>query len=225
MKYRKSISAVLTLALVLMAALTGCSLFGNTDDTQRLSGTGAQTTINVKQVTVSQSGESDSDTRALTRQEICEQVMPSVVYLVNISDGAAMGAGSGIIMSDNGYILTNAHVVDGADLVSVTFYDGRNTEAQLVGIDVLSDLAVIQISDTSFDLTSIQPATFGVSEDLRLGDPLVVLGIRAAKCSAFPRRSAMFQPCTAPLKPRTAIPSTVSRPTRPSTRVIRAARS
>ena len=41
MKYRKSISAVLTLALVLMVALTGCSLFGNTDDTQRLSGTGA----------------------------------------------------------------------------------------------------------------------------------------------------------------------------------------
>ena len=185
MKYRKSISVVLTLALVLMVALTGCSLFGNTDDTQRLSGTGAQTTINVKQVTVSQSGESDSDTRALTRQEICEQVMPSVVYLVNISDGAAMGAGSGIIMSDNGYILTNAHVVDGADLVSVTFYDGRNTEAQLVGIDVLSDLAVIQISDTSFDLTSIQPATFGVSEDLRLGDPLVVLGNPGGEMFSF----------------------------------------
>ena len=75
--------------------------------------------------------------------------------------------------------------MDGADLVSVTFYDGRNTEAQLVGIDVLSDLAVIQISDTSFDLTSIQPATFGVSEDLRLGDPLVVLGNPGGEMFSF----------------------------------------
>lgn len=185
MKYKKATGAILTIALVLMTVLTGCYPTGNTDSSLLPSGTGAQTIINVKQVNVSQSGETDPDTKAMTRQEICEQVMPSVVYLVNVSDGAAMGAGSGIIMSEDGYILTNAHVVEDADLVSVTFYDGRNTEALLVGIDVLSDLAVIRISDTSFDLTSIRPATFGVSEDLRLGDSLVVLGNPGGETFSF----------------------------------------
>ena len=172
MKTKNTVLAIL-LTVIFSVALTGCGL---SQDGKQPAGTGGETNINVQQVVVSQTDEGDSDVSALSRQEICEQVMPSVVYLVNMQSGISTGAGSGVIMDDNGMILTNAHVVEDADSVAVTFYDGTTTEAKLVGIDVFSDLAVIQISDESFDLTTLKPATFGVSNDLKLGDPLVVLG-------------------------------------------------
>jgi serine protease Do len=82
------------------------------------------------------------------------------------------GLGSGVIYSATGYILTNNHVVGGARKMEVVFPDGDSTEAQLVGADPKSDLAVVKV-ETSRALT---PARFGNSDKLRVGQWVLAVG-------------------------------------------------
>jgi len=80
--------------------------------------------------------------------------------------------GSGVIVdADHGYILTNHHVIEGADEITVTTSDGRSLEAQLVGSDADSDVAVIQVDDEDIAAISV-----GRSEQLRVGDFVVAIG-------------------------------------------------
>ena len=80
--------------------------------------------------------------------------------------------GSGVIVdAENGYILTNQHVIDQADEITVTTNDGRALEARLVGSDDNSDVAVIQVSDDK-----LQALPIGRSSDLRVGDFVVAIG-------------------------------------------------
>jgi serine protease DegQ len=81
------------------------------------------------------------------------------------------GLGSGVIVSPNGYILTNYHVVEAADDIQVSLNDGRTHKARLVGSDPESDLAVLQIKADK--LPSI---TFGQMETLRVGDVVLAIG-------------------------------------------------
>jgi Do/DeqQ family serine protease len=86
--------------------------------------------------------------------------------------GEVGGAGSGVIVdAENGYILTNHHVVDGADEILVSLTDGRELEAQLVGSDAATDIAVIQVE--SEDLTEMP---IGDSEDVKVGDFVIAIG-------------------------------------------------
>ncbi len=80
--------------------------------------------------------------------------------------------GSGVIVdSENGYILTNHHVIDQADEITVTTNDGRSLKATLVGSDANSDVAVIQVADAKLDAIAI-----GRSSELRVGDFVVAIG-------------------------------------------------
>lgn len=79
--------------------------------------------------------------------------------------------GSGVIVSDQGYILTNHHVVQGADSIQVSLKDGRTTSAKLIGSDPESDIAVLRI-----DLPRIKPIVIGTSEKLRVGDVVLAIG-------------------------------------------------
>jgi serine protease Do len=81
------------------------------------------------------------------------------------------GVGSGIIIDKLGNILTNNHVVEGADLVTVTLNDGRSYPATLVGSDNITDLAVIKIS-----AAKLVPAKFGRSADLQVGEDVIAVG-------------------------------------------------
>ena len=81
------------------------------------------------------------------------------------------GVGSGIIIDKLGNILTNNHVVEGADLVTVTLNDGRSYPATLVGSDNITDLAVIKIS-----AAKLIPAKFGRSADLQVGEDVIAVG-------------------------------------------------
>lgn len=83
----------------------------------------------------------------------------------------AQGLGSGVIVSDQGYILTNQHVVEAADEIEVALSDGRKLRARSVGSDPETDLAVLQVSAGS--LPSI---TFGDDESLKLGDVVLAIG-------------------------------------------------
>ena len=81
------------------------------------------------------------------------------------------GSGSGIVMSSDGYIATNNHVVDGASSVRVTFYNGDEYEAKVIGTDAKTDLAVIKIE--AYDLQYVE---FGKSGELLVGDLAVAIG-------------------------------------------------
>ena len=89
----------------------------------------------------------------------------------------AMGLGSGVIIDPQGYILTNDHVVDGADKITATLPDGRKFDAVLVGVDSRSDLAVIKISAKEGEtLPQIPVAQLGNSENLKIGQWVVAIG-------------------------------------------------
>lgn len=79
--------------------------------------------------------------------------------------------GSGVIMRDNGYIVTNHHVVEAADAIEVTLSDGREVPAMLVGADPESDLAVIQVK-----LSGLTPITLGDDRELEVGDVVLAIG-------------------------------------------------
>jgi S1-C subfamily serine protease len=113
----------------------------------------------------------------LSAADIYEEVRPSVVQ-VDISGlsnggGSVFGTGTGIILDGEGYILTNNHVIGGADEITVRFDDGDTATAIIAGTDTQNDLAVIKIDPAEHDLS---PATLGDSGDLRVGDTVLALG-------------------------------------------------
>ncbi|MEH6543494.1 MAG: trypsin-like peptidase domain-containing protein [Porticoccaceae bacterium] len=83
----------------------------------------------------------------------------------------ASSLGSGVILSDDGFILTNHHVVAGADEIIVLLYDGREAQAQLVGSDIETDLAVLRIT-----LEKLSPIAIGNSSQTRVGDVVLAIG-------------------------------------------------
>jgi len=87
------------------------------------------------------------------------------------SERTERGTGSGFILSSDGQILTNAHVVEGTDVVEVTLRDGRTFEGQVIGRDVLTDVAVVTIA-----ATGLPTATLGSSEGLVAGQWAIAIG-------------------------------------------------
>jgi len=107
----------------------------------------------------------------LTLQAIYQMVSPSAVSLeVRINDKPA-GTGSGIIMTADGYILTNHHVIENANGVTVITGDDTRYEAALVGSDELSDIAVLKV-----EAEGLPAATFASSADALVGDKVVAIG-------------------------------------------------
>ena len=83
----------------------------------------------------------------------------------------SQGAGSGVIISSDGYIVTNNHVIDGASSITVTLRDKTTYEAKLVGTDSIIDVALLKI-----DATNLKAAKFGDSDKLKVGDKAVAIG-------------------------------------------------
>lgn len=112
---------------------------------------------------------------ALDVQGVLAVVSPSVVSIeTNATSfrGVFGGAGSGIVISNDGLILTNAHVVEGADDVEIVFFDGTRAPARVVSSIVADDVALLQTSG----VTDTLPATLGSSEQLLVGDPVLAIG-------------------------------------------------
>ena len=110
--------------------------------------------------------------------EVADAVTPSVVR-VDVSAGDAVrmpglggGLGSGVIYTDDGYILTNHHVIDSAGEVTVRLADGDILEAEVVGSDELNDIAVLKVERTGLPAIEIR----GEDEPLRVGETVVAIG-------------------------------------------------
>jgi len=110
---------------------------------------------------------------ALTVKQISEKVRASVVGVTcqSSSNFSSSSVGSGIIMSEDGYIITNNHVIEGMTTIQVVLDDGNTYDARLIGSDSRSDLAVIKIN-----ATGLKAAEFGDSDMLEQGDPAIAIG-------------------------------------------------
>ncbi|WP_022898976.1 trypsin-like peptidase domain-containing protein [Humibacter albus] len=107
---------------------------------------------------------------------IASKVSPSVVT-INVTASSEAGTGSGVVLSSDGYVLTNTHVVTldgetGAGSISVTTNDGKIYKAKVVGTDPILDLAVIKLQNAS----GLTKATFGDSDKVNVGDTTVAIG-------------------------------------------------
>jgi putative serine protease PepD len=108
---------------------------------------------------------SASDAKAVARV-----VLPAVVEL-QVSSAGQQGTGSGVVLRSDGYILTNAHVVEGATRITVTLQSGERVDADLVGSDATDDLAVVRVAKTG-----LQAATVGRSASLAVGQRVIAVG-------------------------------------------------
>ncbi|MCA1655327.1 MAG: trypsin-like peptidase domain-containing protein [Pseudonocardiaceae bacterium] len=122
-------------------------------------------------VTTAPTATSTSAATATDVSAVVQQVLPSVVQ-VNVRLANGEGVGSGVVLSSDGRILTNNHVVANATQVTVTLSDGRTVDATVVGTDPASDLAVLQAQEVS----GLTAATFGDSDDVRVGDEVIAIG-------------------------------------------------
>ena len=128
--------------------------------------------INSKPTSDSSNSSDNYDTAdGMAGEDIYKKVNPSVVSVISTT-AEGTGSGSGVIMSKDGYIITNNHVVDGAQSVSVQLSDGTSLDAKIIGTDEQTDLAVIKVTPTS-DLTA---AEFGDSDELEPGEYAYAIG-------------------------------------------------
>lgn len=113
-----------------------------------------------------------TSTTEATREAVIAKVRPAIV-LVTVSTGNGTALGSGEIINKQGYIVTNNHVVSGANSIQVTLYDGTRATAQLTGTDAADDLAVIKITPPTAGLSVI---SIGDSSQLKVGQEVLAIG-------------------------------------------------
>lgn len=121
-------------------------------------------------VDLQQTPDGDSREGEMSLQEIYETNIPAVVS-ISASTGSGSSTGTGVVLSANGYLLTNYHVIRQALAINVTLTDERELRATLVGEDPVSDLAVLRV-----DAEDLTPAQFGDSDGVRVGDSVVAIG-------------------------------------------------
>ena len=171
-KFLKSL-AVFALFVAFTVTVSFGSVYIYTEHFAPASQSNNSTTQNTSQNTVTYLPTSTSD--SLTTPQIYEKTINSVVaistYLNQGGYQQAIGTGTGIIMSEDGYIITNAHVIEDGNQIMVTLNDGTEYQAQVVGSDSKVDIAVIKV-----EATGLTAGNFGDSDSLVHGEPAIVIG-------------------------------------------------
>jgi S1-C subfamily serine protease len=170
-----------TRTLTVTAALVAAAAVGAGGGAATFAALGSDGTTVVRQVTVKSSEPAASTSESLSVSQVYEKAYKSVVEITSSLSQAspmggeqqAQGQGSGFVFDAQGHIVTNQHVVDGAQTVSVRFWDGSTYDATVVGTDPSTDLAVIKV-DAPADV--LQPVALGDSTQLTVGEPVVAIG-------------------------------------------------
>ncbi|MET9515300.1 trypsin-like peptidase domain-containing protein [Streptomyces sp. NPDC002994] len=149
-------------AVAIVAAMIGG---GTAAFAERLTGTEPATGGN------SVSGTNVSQSSKGTVSGVAQAVSPSIVE-ISATSASGDSTGSGVIITADGEIITNNHVVSGADTVKVKLSDGKTYTAEVVGTDPDKDLALIKLRGAS----GLKAATLGDSEDVKVGDEVVAIG-------------------------------------------------
>ena len=134
-----------------------------------------------------QEGEREDVVIDIHKIDTSKQMTPAEVYAVNVESTVGIttsittnywgyattsaAAGSGFVYSEDGYIITNYHVIEDSDSISVSFYDGTSLEAKLVGYDESNDVAVLKV-----EAKNLKPVILGNSDNLNVGDTVLAIG-------------------------------------------------
>ena len=168
---RRRTAAGVTAAAALIGAGTGAA-------TVALVGSSGSTVV--RQVTVESADNTAATSGGLTNAQIYDRSRKGVVEITvsgtsstPFGDQSTGGQGSGFVYDDQGTIVTNQHVVDGAGSITVTFWDGSKAEATLVGSDASTDVAVLHV-DVAAD--KLEPLKLGDSDKLTVGEAVVAIG-------------------------------------------------
>ncbi|MFF9487173.1 S1C family serine protease [Streptomyces sp. NPDC014676] len=153
-------AALLAAVAIVAAAVGGGTAYGVQELTGNDTVASGSTSTNV--VPSSQRG---------TVSGVAEAVTPSIVE-INASSNAGSSTGSGVIITSDGEIITNNHVVSGASSIEVRTSDGKTYTAEIAGTDSGKDLALIKLKDAS----GLRAATLGDSDGVRVGDQVVAIG-------------------------------------------------
>ena len=174
----KSIKSV-TIVLIAVLLVSGCREFSvfETPTPRPIIVGKIEPTSAVPPTPLPASIEVSADAVELLLQNIYERTNPGVVN-IDVSGGTGsdlteFGSGSGFVIDLDGHIVTNNHVVDGADEIDVTFADGSVTIAKLIGTDPYSDLAVIKVD---VDAAKLQPLPIADSDLVKVGQRVVAIG-------------------------------------------------
>ena len=172
--FAKKTGAMMAVGLV----LSGACGFGGGMLASSLGGNNKSVMYQSVERTSTNSNET-SNSGAMTTQQIAESAGNSVVEIKTetvtkdsrLQQAVSEGAGSGVIVTNDGYVVTNNHVIDGASKITVTLKSGQSYEAKLVGTDATSDVALLKI-----DANDLQPAVMGDSDKLSVGETVVAIG-------------------------------------------------
>ena len=191
--YTKKVALVVG-AAVLFGAVGGVTMQGTSYLTGKLLGNNTKSTVGTTKTVSNAKLTTSTSTVTSDVSDIVENTLPSIVSITNMSvqevqnffggtsQQESESAGSGIIISQNDselLVVTNNHVVEGSDTLTVTFNDGNSVEAQIKGTDSARDLAVVavpldKISDDT--MNAIKVATLGDSDSLKVGEPAIAIG-------------------------------------------------
>ena len=191
--YAKKVALVVG-AAVLFGAVGGVTMQGTSYLTGKLLGKNTKSTVGTTKTVSNAKLTTSTSTVTSDVSDIVENTLPSIVSITNmsvqevqnffggISQQESESAGSGIIISQNDselLVVTNNHVVEGSDTLTVTFNDGNSVDAQIKGTDSARDLAVVavpldKISDDT--MNAIKVATLGDSDSLKVGEPAIAIG-------------------------------------------------
>ena len=169
-----AVSALLMLVLCFGAGMGGAAVY------RRWKGSGTvESPRSVIYQSVMRTAQGSGEGESLTVNGVSELASPSVVEIVTESVSynsffgqyPTSGAGSGVILSEDGLIVTNYHVVEGANHITVTLTDGKSYDAEVVGADDESDVALVRVR-----AANLPAAVLGNSESLRVGEGVVAIG-------------------------------------------------
>lgn len=164
----RAVALTLVLAIILGALLFGAGWEFGRGTASTSSGTAALQTSTGSAPTVPALGSNNTDA---VREAVVAKVKPAVVQ-VNVQTSSGGAIGSGVIIDKRGYIVTNNHVVSGAQAIQVVLYNNTKLNAQLVGTDPFDDLAVLKVNPPS----NITTVAFGDSSKLLVGQEVLAIG-------------------------------------------------